>query len=159
MEVNSRNNGQNTPDLKSKVIRARSLPRSRPFFVAALCTGLQILSLIGALVAAVLLVITPSSAHLHSVLGGAGVFVIFSIIAFFKRRGNRCPLCKGTPLFNSGARPHSRARQLYPFNHGMTATLSIIATHRFRCMYCGSDFDLLKTPAHLRDAQRDKHAG
>jgi hypothetical protein len=80
------------------------------------------------------------------------------IIAFFKRRAAHCPLCKGTPLLNSGARPHAKARRFYPFNHGMTATLSIIATQRFCCMYCGSDFDLLKTPSHRREARRGDEA-
>ena len=79
------------------------------------------------------------------------IFCAFSwLLAFFKRRTAHCPLCKGTPLFNSGALAHSKAIRIFPFNHGVSATLSIIATQKFCCMYCGSDFDLLKTPSHIR---------
>jgi hypothetical protein len=97
--------------------------------------------------------INPNPMALKVILSGIGFSIVMWIIAFFKRRDAHCPLCKGTPLINSGALPHSKARRLYPLNHGMSATLSIIATQRFCCMYCGSDFDLLKTPSHLRGAK------
>ena len=61
-------------------------------------------------------------------VAGSMFSAIMWLIAFFKRRAAYCPLCKGTPLINSGALPHSRARRLFPLNHGVTATLSIIAT-------------------------------
>jgi len=72
------------------------------------------------------------------------------LMAFFKRRATHCPLCKGTPLINSGAIPHRKAFRIYPFNHGVSATFSIIATQKFRCMDCGTGFDILKDPSHLR---------
>ncbi|MGL4400565.1 MAG: hypothetical protein ACRCXD_11900, partial [Luteolibacter sp.] len=125
------------------------------FSVAALITALLILSLIGTLTALTLLFITQNPVGLNVVLLGVGVCVFLWIIAFFKRRTALCPLCRGTPLLNSGALPHSKARRLYPLSHGMTATLSIIATQRFCCMYCGSDFDLLKTPSHRRGDEAD----
>jgi hypothetical protein len=127
--------------------------------VAAFFTALLFLGLIATLTGLTLLIITPSPAGLKVVLAGVGTSIFLGIIAFFKRRAAHCPLCKGTPLLNSGARPHSKARRLYPLNHGMSATLSIIATQRFCCMYCGSDFDLLKTPSNRRDAKRDEDAG
>jgi len=76
----------------------------------------------------------------------AAVFSIITwLLACAKRRSALCPLCKGTPLINSGAHPHVRARQLSILNHGISAALSIMFTHKFRCMYCGTDFDLLKS--------------
>ncbi len=141
------------PDAKSKSVRARSLPTSRPFSVAAFFAALLFLSLIGTLTGLTLLIITPSPVGLKVVLAGVVVSIFLWITGFLKRRNALCPLCKGTPLLNSGARPHSKARRFYPLNHGMTATLSIIATQRFCCMYCGSDFDLLKTPSHRREAE------
>ncbi|MBC7980220.1 MAG: hypothetical protein H7Y36_06630 [Armatimonadetes bacterium] len=81
------------------------------------------------------------------------------LIAFLKRRNTHCPLCKGTPLINSGALTHQKAFRLYPFNHGVTATLSLIASQKFRCMYCGTNFDILKTPSHLRNDGDSKYAG
>jgi DNA-directed RNA polymerase subunit RPC12/RpoP len=76
--------------------------------------------------------------------------IIFSfisfIISFYKRRSARCPLCIGTPLINTGALTHKRSKAIGPFNDGFTAVLSIAFTQKFRCMYCGTRYDLLKTP-------------
>ncbi len=89
--------------------------------------------------------------HLASRFLVAGIIVsaLSWLIAYFKRRGVLCPLCKGTPLVNSGARPHVRARRIGPLNHGMSAVFSIMATQKFRCMYCGSNYDLLKPRTRL----------
>jgi hypothetical protein len=118
--------------------------------VAVFFSAMHFLGLIATVTAVVLFFKTPNPIAVKVILGGIGFSLVMWILAFFKRRDAHCPLCKGTPLINSGALPHSKARRLYPLNHGMTATLSIIATQRFCCMYCGSDFDLLKTPSHLR---------
>jgi hypothetical protein len=136
-------------------VRARSLPSSRPFNIAVFFSSLHFLGLISTGTAFVLFFMEPSQLAMKMVVGGIAFSVVTWLIAFFKRRSAHCPLCKGTPLINSGALPHSRATRLYPLNHGVTATLSVIATQTFRCMYCGSDFDLLKKPSHLRG----KHGG
>ena len=94
-----------------------------------------------------------------------GFSALMWLVAYFKRRSAHCPLCKGTPLLNTGARTHMRARRLFPFSHGVTATFSILAVQRFRCMYCGSDYDLLKprsrhtyvNPPHAGDEARHSH--
>jgi DNA-directed RNA polymerase subunit RPC12/RpoP len=78
------------------------------------------------------------------IVGGIVFSGLLWLTAYFKRRAAKCPLCKGTPLLNSGAVPHPRARRIRPLNQGVSAMLSIMATQRFRCMYCGSDYDLLK---------------
>jgi len=82
----------------------------------------------------------------YFLIGSMVASVLTWIWAFFKRRAARCPLCKGTPLLNSGALPHGRAVRVPPFNYGVTATLSLLCTQEFRCMYCGSLYDLLKPP-------------
>jgi hypothetical protein len=87
---------------------------------------------------------------MRTVVGGILFSALTWLIAFFKRRGAFCPLCKGTPLINSGARAHIQARRIPPFNYGVSAILSIIANQKFSCMYCGSYFDLLKPPTHRR---------
>ncbi len=138
---------------RSKVLRARSLPSGRSFTVAVFFSALHYLGLITTTTALVLFLVEPDVLAMKMIVGG----LVFSgatwLIAFFKRRSAHCPLCKGTPLINSGALAHSKATRLYPFNHGVTATLSVIATQTFRCMYCGSDFDLLKTPSYQRGKQ------
>ena len=91
----------------------------------------------------------PSPLASQFVVGGMIFSALSWLIAFFKRRAAHCPLCKGTPLVNSGALTHAKAVRIFPFNHGVTAIFSIIASQKFRCMYCGSDYDLLKPPSHL----------
>ena len=140
---------------KPKAIRARSLPSSRPFNLAAFFSAVHYFGLITTATAFVLFFIEPSQLAMQVIVGGLATSGVTWMIAFFKRRSAHCPLCKGTPLINSGALAHSRATRLYPLNHGVSATLSIIATQTFRCMYCGSDFDLLKRPSY----QRGRHHG
>jgi uncharacterized membrane protein (UPF0136 family) len=117
--------------------------------VAVFFSSLYFLSLIATATALAGFFLRPS--HLASRLLVAGlVFTAVTwLIAYFKRRAVHCPLCKGTPLINSGAMPHVRARRILPFNHGLSAVLSIMATQKFRCMYCGSNYDLLKPRTRL----------
>lgn len=146
---------QPLPPAKARFQHARSLPAKRPFYVAVFFSALHFLGLIMTITALALFVTAPSEQARNLILGGIGFSVVTWLVAFFKRRAARCPLCKGTPLLNSGARPHSRATRLFPLSHGVSATLAIIATQTFRCMYCGSAFDLLKTPSHLRGTKTD----
>ena len=112
--------------------------------MAVLLSAAHYLGLIVAATALVWLLLHSGALASRILLGGL-IFSGFAwLAAFFKRRSTLCPLCKGTPLLNGGALPHVRAWRIWPFNHGTTATLSIIACQKFRCMYCGSDFDLLK---------------
>ena len=136
------------PPPKARFLHARSLPSKRAFNVAVFFSALHFLGLIMTVTALVLFFLEPSPLARNLILGGIGFSVKTWLIAFFKRRWAYCPLCKGTPLINSGARPHSRAKRVPPFSHGVSATLSIIATQTFRCMYCGSKFDLLKRSSH-----------
>ena len=135
------------PPIPPKISRARSLPTARKFAVTVFFTTLHYLGLIAGLTALVYFFRGPSEQASWFLLGGIAFSVITWFIAFLLRRSTCCPLCKGTPLINSGALAHARAKRLPPFNHGVTATLSILVTQKFRCMYCGSDFDLLKTPS------------
>ena len=143
------------PKAKPRVVRARSLPSSQPYTVAVVFSSLHYFGLITTATAFVLFFMEPSQLATKVILGGLGFSGLTWLIAFFKRRSAHCPLCKGTPLINSGALAHSKATRFYPLNHGTSATLSIIATQTFRCMYCGSDFDLLKTPSYQRDKKQD----
>ena len=73
------------------------------------------------------------------------------LISYLRRRSARCPLCKGSPLLESGAVKHAKAYRLRPFNHGATAVLGILFLNRFRCMYCGTPYDLLKRSSIARN--------
>jgi len=81
----------------------------------------------------------------RNLLIGSAVFYLFSgLVSFLNRRKVICPLCKGTPLLSTRAHVHAKAFRIFPLDHGTTATLALIFTQTFRCMFCGSRFDLLK---------------
>lgn len=141
--------------LKARVSRARSLPSAQPFRVAAFFSAMHYLGLIASLTTLGCFLLKPSQAAIQILLGGMVFSALTWLIAFFKRRSTFCPLCKGTPLLNTGACTHVRARRFSPFNHGITAILSILSTQKFRCMFCGSDFDLLKPPTRVFYGNRD----
>jgi hypothetical protein len=117
--------------------------------MAVFASSIHYLGLVVAVTALVCVLLEPGQPAVRVLVGGMIFSAVSWLIAFFKRRSTFCPLCKGTPLINSGARVHTRAWRLFPLNHGVTATLSIMTCQKFRCMYCGSDFDLLKPPTRL----------
>ncbi len=133
----------------ARVQRARSLPSARPFRVAVFFSSIHYLGLIGSATALVCVFLKPEQMAVNVMVGCMAFSAVTWLVAFFKRRGTFCPLCKGTPLINSGARVHARAWRLFPLNHGVTATLSVMVVQKFRCMYCGSDYDLLKPRTRL----------
>lgn len=129
--------------------RPRSVPSAWPFLVAVMFWSLHALGLVATGTALVCLIIQPSELALRLFIAGLVFSAVSWVVAYFKRRGAHCPLCRGTPLVCSGALPHARAWRIPPLNHGLCAVLSIMVTQRFRCMYCGSDYDLLKPSSRL----------
>jgi len=127
-----------------RVSRARSVRSTQPFEVAVFFSSLCLLGLVGIAVALGWLCVRPSVEASVFFLIAAFFSALSWLVAYFKRRKVRCPLCKGTPLVSSGALPHARAKRTRPFNHGWSAIFSIMATRKFRCMYCASDYDLKK---------------
>jgi hypothetical protein len=136
-------------DLQSRILRARSLPSRKPFDGAVGLAMLHYFGIIATLTAVIACFKQPSLLASQVAVGGIVFSALSWLLAYMKRRATFCPLCKGTPLANSGALTHRKALRLGPFNHGTTAIFSIIARQKFRCMYCGSDFDLLKKPSYL----------
>ena len=135
--------------------RYRSLPSSRPFRSASILFVLSALGLLTASTAAVFWIRQASVIAFQGLIL-AMVFTIFMwVLAYFKRREAICPLCKGTPLLDCGAIPHSKSKKIFPFNRGITSTLSVITRQKFCCMYCGSEFDLLKNPKRHRGIKVD----
>lgn len=131
--------------------RARSVPHKQPFVRAVSLSALHYMGILAAVTTLVIFFLNPTPLATQ-VLTGCIVFMgVTWLLTYFKRRATHCPLCKGTPLINSGAHAHQKAVRIWPFNHGVSATLSIIATQTFRCMYCGTAFDLFKTPSHLAE--------
>ena len=127
------------------VSRARSIHNKQPFSVAVFFTLLHYLCLIGMITCLVLVIASPAKQPLVTPLVASVVATLVTwLISYIRRRSARCPLCKGSPLLESGAVKHAKAYRLRPLNHGATAVLSILFLNRFRCMYCGTHYDLLK---------------
>lgn len=132
----------------------RSVPHRKPFVTTVFLCALHYMGILAAITTLVIYFLEPSQLATKVLIACLGFIAFTWLLAFFKRRSTHCPLCKGTPLINTGALPHKKAFRIFPFNHGVSATLSIIATHKFRCMYCGTGFDILKQPTHLRENNR-----
>ena len=84
------------------------------------------------------------------IVASLGFCMLSWLIAYMKRRGTLCPLCKSTPFLDNLARKHDKAYRVKPFNYGTTAVLNAAVIQRWRCMYCGTSFDLLKTKSELK---------
>lgn len=131
--------------------RTLSVPRSNRFYQAVFLSALNYLSILAALTTLAIFLLKPSHLATHVLVTCLSLMAVTWVLALSKRRSTHCPLCKGTPLINSGALPHRKALKIWPFNHGVSAIFSIIATQTFRCMYCGTAFDLMKPPSHLSE--------
>jgi len=129
---------------KSSWARARSLPVRSSFVWSTIWTALFFLGVFALLTCLVLFFSSPGRLTIKFLLGSLAFTIAAWTCSFIKRRETFCPLCRGTPLINSGARAHERAVRIPPLNHGITATVSILASQRFCCMYCGTTYDLLK---------------
>jgi len=130
--------------------RSRSVHDKRPYNIAVLLTLLHYLCVVGLVTSVVIFVIHPVNDCVPPLIASVLACAFTWLVAFLKRRSARCPLCKGSPLLDTGASKHAKAYRLKPLNYGTTAVLGIIFLHRFRCMYCGTPFDLLKKPSRER---------
>jgi len=144
---------------REPVTRARSVPHRQGYVRAVILSSIHYFGILATVTSLVLFFMHPTPLATKVFILCLGFSIVTWIFAFFKRRHTHCPLCKGTPLVNTGALAHKKAKRLFPLNHGVTAILSIIATQKFRCMYCGTEFDLLKTPSHLLTYGDGKYQG
>jgi len=135
---------------------ARSLPHRRAFVWAGLLVVLCWLLTLGALTLGYLMLARGRAEVLPWFIATAVAVLLVWTIGYLVRRAARCPLCQGTPLLDNPAAKHRKALRLPPLNHGGTAVLHLLLTHRFRCMYCGTPFDLLRKHDR-RAAGRDAH--
>ncbi|MDB4143051.1 hypothetical protein N9889_01700 [bacterium] len=89
--------------------RARSVPFKRPFIKAAFLGALFYLLLLAVLTSIGVYFMHQSKFSVMLLLGCFGLTIFVWIIGLFKRRSACCPLCKGTPFFNTGAHLHEKA--------------------------------------------------
>ncbi len=136
-------------------------PFRKKIIGAVFAASFYYFGLAATLTALVMTLRSPTPESLGIFIGALSYTVFAWVLAFFLRRSAHCPRCKGTPMINSGAYPHPNAFRIPPLNHGITATLSVIAMQRFRCMDCGTSYDLLKPPAtyDIKSPSRDEPIG
>jgi hypothetical protein len=149
----NKNIPESVPD---RVVRCRSLPSAHHFRFAVTLCALHYLCLITMLTTAGMLILYPDQRASKLLIATTAATIASWFLALLRRRVTLCPLCKGTPLVESGALLHERAKRIPPLTHGTTSILSILFLHRFRCMYCGTDYDLLKesTRHHSKPKRR-----
>ena len=124
--------------------RFRSVPYRQPFTKAVFFAVLFFLSVIGLVTAIVGFAILQSQTASYFVFAALLATIVTWFISLLVRRSARCPLCKGTPYFSSGAHKHEKATKLPGVNHGISNVIRTVANQTFRCMYCGQPFDLIK---------------
>jgi hypothetical protein len=139
---------------QARIARFRSVPNRQPYIRSVLLSAVHYMCILATVTTLAVFVINPSHLAARMLIFCLGFTAITWLLAYFKRRSTHCPLCKGTPLLNSGALPHKNAIRIFPFNRGVSAILSVIATHKFRCMYCGNGFDILKQSSHQRGSYK-----
>lgn len=135
--------------------RDRSVPYKKPFVIAVLSMLMFYLAMIGLTTAVVAFVISTKELQhraAYIIAGLLGACVFFWIYAFLMRRKATCPLCKCTPLLDNLALKHQKAKKTWPLNYGNTAILSVLFNQRWRCMYCGTPFDILKNKLRDQDS-------
>ncbi len=125
---------------------ARSLPHRGPYVGAMFLAVLHWLSIVATVTLGYIVFRIGNPSANRWFLVAAVLVVVTWIAGFLRRRSIKCPLCKGTPLLDSAAVHHRDASRIPPLNFGTSALVRLVTTQRFRCMYCGSLFDLLKKP-------------
>lgn len=128
--------------------RYRSIPHRRHFFAAALWWSLHTLSLLAMLVILIITIILRNQQSISYLLLAMGIMAVTWFITFLFRRAAKCPLCRGTPLWDNGNAKHQKAHRIRPFNYGYSAMLKLVSTQHFRCMDCGTAYDLTKKSRH-----------
>jgi len=139
---------------KRSVDNFRSIHHKRPFIESNLLALLHYLALIAVITLAVILIRVGGTDVRNAFIAAMIAFAVTWLLSYIRRLNTKCPLCKGTPLLDCAAVKHTKAVRIAPLSYGTTAQLSLLFTHRFRCMYCGTGFDLLKKSSIVRDKAR-----
>lgn len=135
----------------------RSVPYRSPFITAGLFGLVHYWSAFALLLAIPAFLVEQTLLARNLLIASAVFYIFSSLVSFLNRRKVLCPLCKGTPLLSTRAHVHPKAFRIFPLDHGTTATLALIFTQTFRCMFCGSRFDLLKPKPPRHECGHEHH--
>jgi len=136
--------------------RFRSVPFRYPFTRAVIVSAIFLLSAIALMTSILGFALLPTQKSGYFVLATFLTTIAIWIISILIRRSARCPLCKGTPYFSSGAHKHEKATKLPLLGYGMSNVFRSITNQTFRCMYCGQPFDMMKPVNKALSGDRKK---
>lgn len=138
------------PPPSDSSVRLRSVPYRSPYIWAEIFALFNYCGAVALLTSLPLFFLNPNPSSVRIVVGCVIFYGISGIVSFLKRRHVLCPLCKGTPLVSSRALVHSKATRIFPLDYGTSATLILLFSQTFRCMFCGARFDLMKPRQDLK---------
>lgn len=124
--------------------RARPLPFQRHFLRSIYYSAVVFILATTAATMVYCYCQSPSPEGVKPIVAVMVLTFVCWLVGFFNRKKASCPLCKGTPLLDTGASPHQKAVRIFPLNCGTTNLLRSFFTRRFRCQFCGTPFDYLK---------------
>jgi len=130
--------------------RARSLPHKYYYQLSIFWMVILYLIFFCIIAAGVGFALDSRSNNAYLLIGLVFSAVPVWIIGYVVRKKATCPLCKGTPMLDSQASKHVKAFRIPPLNYGNTNIVRALITRRFRCHFCGSPFDMLKTNVNLQ---------
>lgn len=125
--------------------RARSLPHKHHFHISLYWAVALYTIVASTLAAAIGFTRSDNQNNAYLLIGLVFVGILVWALGYLTRKKATCPLCKGTPFLDSQASKHVKAVRILPFNYGTTNMLKAIVARRFRCHFCGTPFDMLKT--------------
>lgn len=124
--------------------RARSLPFQKYFLRSIYWSAAVFILSTSAVTMAYCFFVSPESGGFVPIIAVFLLAIVSWLFGFYSRKRASCPLCKGTPLLDTGASPHQKAVRFFPLNYGTTNLIRSFFTQRFRCQFCGTPFDYLK---------------
>lgn len=134
-----------SPPPQETVVRLRSVPYKSPFVGAEIYAFFNYCAAVAVITCLPLFLLFPTPGNMKILVTCIILYAVTGVASFLKRRHVICPLCKGTPLISSRAHVHSKATRIFPLDYGTSTMVTLLFTQTFRCMYCGSRFDLLKS--------------
>lgn len=132
------------PLAPSRVRRARHHPRAGKVLAVACLLFLSWVGLGLFIGGGAMLLNAETSLPGWVALGGLLAFIIGRGAAFVLGRHLNCTLCHGPMLQEKSCHKHPDALRILPFSYRSSATISLLSTGTFRCMYCGTPYRLKK---------------
>jgi hypothetical protein len=128
----------------AKVRRTRVFPQPLRLVLGACLLGLAFISFLSFAWFTGELLLTGERSAGFLALGCLVLFGLCRLLAFLNNEKLHCNLCHGTVLHEKRCRKHASATRIPGLSHRAATVASILTTGQFRCMYCGTSYQLKK---------------